>query len=67
MGERKLIILWNDSKTWELVDDNSTPHETAWNSENYHKSTYSFLEIPNFLGVYKQTPEDDLLESIFKD
>ena len=60
-----MIIIWNDSQQWECVDDPSNPHETAWESKHYHKSTYSFLEIPNSLEVFRQTPEDDLMDSIF--
>lgn len=50
---------------WEEVYDITNPHETAWGSENYHKSTYSILKIPKNLGIFKQTPEDTLLDKIF--
>jgi len=66
MAGIKQIILWNDLNVWEYVDDISNPHETAWGSENYQKSTYSILNIPKNLEVFKQTPEDRLLDSIFK-
>lgn len=66
MDEIKKIIIWNDLKVWEDVEDITNPHETAWNSVNYQKSTYSILEIPKNLKVLKQTPEDDLLDTVFK-
>lgn len=64
MDEIKTIILWNELNVWEDVEDLNNPHETAWGSKNYKKSTYSILEIPKILEVFKQTPEDDILDSI---
>jgi hypothetical protein len=66
MKETNMIILWNESNQWEWVYDNSNPHETAWGSKNYQKSTYSILEIPEIMEKFKQTPEDDLLDRVFK-